>query len=263
MSKIHATAIIEKGAKIGKDVEIGPYCVIGKQVVLGDRVKLISHVCVDGDTKIGEDSVVFPFASIGHIPQDLKYHGEKTKLEIGKRNRIREHVTINPGTVTGSVVTKIGDDCLFMVGAHVAHDCVVGNHVILANNATLAGHVEVGDGAILGGLSAVHQFVKIGRGAMIGGMSGVEADVIPYGLVMGERASLHGFNLVGLQRGGVSKALTKEILLGFKDLFDKDGTFEEKKAKVRKEYSKNKLMIEILDFIDAGERHRALCIPKG
>ena len=270
MSKIHPTAIIEDGAKLGKDVEIGPFCVIGKNVELGDRVKIISHVCVDGYTKIGEDTEIFPFAAIGLKCQDLKFHGEESKLEIGKRNTIREYVTIHPGTekgiqtMNGKVTNKtiIGDGNFFLVGTHVAHDCVLGNNIIMSNNATLAGHVEVGDNVIMGGLSAVHQFSKIGKGAMIGGMSGVEGDVIPYGIVMGERANLNSFNLIGLQRGGVEKAMTKEMLMAFKDLFDKNGTFEERKAKVKEEYKDNSFIMDIIDFIDSEKRHRALCIPK-
>lgn len=259
---IHSTAIIEDGAKLGKDVEIGPFCIVGANVELGDRVCLKSHVSVVGNTKIGADTVIYPFASIGEVNQDLKYKGEDTKVIIGERNRIREHVTIHNGTVQGGGLTQIGDDCLFMVGSHIAHDCKVGNRVILANNATLAGHVEVDDKAIIGGLSAVHQFTKIGKGVMVGGMSGVDGDVIPYGLVKGERANLAGFNLVGLSRGGIDKKVTKEMLLAFKDLFESDGTFAERKEKVRAEYKDNQFMMEILDFIDSGERHQSLCTPK-
>ena len=259
---IHPTAIIEDGAKLGKDVEIGPFCVVGPNVELGDRVCLRSHVSVVGYTTVGEDTIIFPFASVGEDNQDLKYHGEPTKVEIGARNKIREHVTIHNGSVGGGGLTKVGDDCLLMVGSHVAHDCQVGNRVILANNATLAGHVEVGDQAIIGGLSAVHQFTKIGRGVMVGGMSGVDGDVIPYGLVKGDRANLAGFNLIGLSRGGVDKKVTKEMLMAFKELFESDGTFEERKSKVREEYKDNAIMLEILDFIDSDDRHQSLCTPK-
>lgn len=267
---IHKTAIIEDGAKLGKDVEIGPYCIVGKNVELGDRVKLHSHVVIDGYTKIGEETEIFPFAAIGLKCQDLKFHGEESVLEIGKKNVIREYVTMHPGTekgiqtMKGKVTNKtiVGDNNVFLVATHVAHDCVLGNNIIMSNNATLAGHVEVADGVIMGGLSAVHQFVKIGKGAMIGGMSGVESDVIPYGIVMGERANLNGFNLIGLQRRGVDKQVTKEMLMAFKDLFSQDGTFEERKAFVREEYKNNEFMKEILEFIDSEERHRALCSPK-
>ena len=190
MTDIHTTAIIDSNANIGEGVVIGPYCVVEAGVTLQENVVLHSHVVVGGLSDVGAETEIYPFASIGLPPQDLKYAGESSKLKIGRRNRIREHVTMNPGTADGGMITRVGDDCLFMVGAHVAHDCRMGDHVIMANNATLAGHVVVGDYAILGGLSAVHQFVRIGRHAIIGGMSGVENDVIPYGSVMGDRARL-------------------------------------------------------------------------
>ena len=200
MIDVHPTAVVSSQSNIGNDVKIGPYCVIGPDVVIGDRVFLHSHVVIDGQTVIGEGTNIYPFASIGLVPQDLKYKGESSSLIIGARNQIREHVTMNPGTEGGGMKTVIGDDCLFMIGSHVAHDCIIGNHVILANNATLGGHVEVGDFAIIGGLSGIHQFVRIGAHAMVGGMSGVEQDLIPYGSAMGERAKLRGLNLIGLQR---------------------------------------------------------------
>ena len=187
-NSIHPTAVIDPAARIGAGVSIGPYCVIGPEVTLKDKVILHSHVVIDGTTEIGEETEIFPFASIGHRPQDKKFFGEKSQLIIGQRNVIREHVTMNPGTDGGGLITRVGNDCLFMASSHVAHDCLVGNHVILANNATLAGHVTVGDFAIIGGLSAIHQFVRIGAHAFIGGMSGVEKDVIPFGTVKGERA---------------------------------------------------------------------------
>ncbi|MGE5270593.1 MAG: acyl-ACP--UDP-N-acetylglucosamine O-acyltransferase, partial [Thiohalocapsa sp.] len=205
MPQIHPTAVVDAGARLADDVVIGPYCVIGAQVSLLAGVALKSHVVIDGRTTIGARTRIFPFASIGHETQDLKYKGEPSTLEIGHDNTIREHVTINPGTEGGGMVTCVGSHCLLMVGAHVAHDCQIGDHVILVNNATLGGHVVVEDYAILGGLSAVHQFVRIGRHAMIGGMSGVERDVIPYGLVMGDRARLTGINLIGMQRRGFSR----------------------------------------------------------
>ncbi|MBM3557877.1 MAG: acyl-ACP--UDP-N-acetylglucosamine O-acyltransferase, partial [Alphaproteobacteria bacterium] len=190
MSAIHPTAVIENGAKIAEGVEIGPFCHVGARVELGPQVKLKSHVVVAGRTRIGAGTVVFPFASIGHQPQDLKYAGEDSELVVGARCLIREHVTMNPGTKGGGMLTQVGDDCLFMAGAHVAHDCRIGNHVILVNHATLGGHVTIQDYAILGGLSAVHQFARIGKHAMVGGMTGVENDVIPYGSVIGNRAHL-------------------------------------------------------------------------
>jgi acyl-ACP--UDP-N-acetylglucosamine O-acyltransferase len=200
---IHPSAVVDPAATLGQGVRIGPFCVVGPDVILGDGVELVSHVCVAGVTTIGARTKVWPFASLGHQPQDLKYRGERTRLEIGADNMIREHVTMNPGTAQGGDVTRVGDHGLYMVGVHVGHDCIVGDHVILANNATLGGHVEVGDHAVLGGISAVHQKVRIGAGAMVGGMTGVEKDVIPYGLAIGDRARLAGLNLVGLKRRGV------------------------------------------------------------
>lgn len=245
---IHPSAIIEKGAELGADVRIGAYCVIGPNVKLGDRVELKSHVAVDGYTTIGEETVVYPFASLGHAPQDLKYKGEKTELVIGKKNKIREHVTMNPGTVQDEGKTIVGDNCLFMMSSHVAHDCKVGSNVILANNATLAGHVEVGDFAIIGGLSAVHQFVRIGPFAMIGGMSGVEYDVIPYGLVKGERAHLAGLNYVGLERRGFTKEQIQTLMKAFKKLFDQGGTLSERIDAVANDFGSEQAVMRIIDF---------------
>ena len=223
MTGVHPTAIVEDGAKLGKDVDIGPYCIVGANVSLGDGVRLHSHVVVGGRTTVGDSTEIFPFASIGLAPQDLKYAGEESELIVGARVRVREHVTMNPGTSGGGMLTRVGDDCLFMVGSHVAHDCIVGNNVILANNATLAGHVEVGDFAIIGGLSAVHQFVRIGAHAMIGGMSGVEHDLIPYGSAMGERARLRGLNLVGLQRRDFTRDDITNLRTAYRILFAPEG----------------------------------------
>lgn len=203
---IHSSAVIEEGAQIGQGVEIGPFCVVGSQVTLADGVVLKSHVVVTGETSVGEETVIFPFACIGEIPQDLKFRGERARLEIGARNRIREYVTMNPGTEGGGGVTRVGDDGLFMAGAHVAHDCQIGDRVILVNNASVAGHCVLEDDVIIGGLSGVHQFVRIGRGAMIGAVTMVTADVIPFGLVQGPRGHLDGLNLVGLKRRGASRA---------------------------------------------------------
>jgi len=202
MADLHPSSVISSRATLGKEVRIGPFCVVGPDVVFEESVVLHSHAVVEGRTRIGAGTKIFPFASIGHRPQDLKYAGEPSELVIGANNTIREYVTMNPGTKGGGMVTRVGDGCLFMMGAHVAHDCQIGNRVIMANNATLAGHVVIEDDAIIGGLAAVHQFVRIGRRAMVGGMSGVEHDVIPFGLVMGERATLKGLNVVGLKRGG-------------------------------------------------------------
>ncbi|KKJ77541.1 UDP-N-acetylglucosamine acyltransferase [Kiloniella litopenaei] len=258
---IHSTAIIEDGAIVHETAEIGPYCIVGSNVKLDENVVLHSHVVVAGNTSIGEGTVIFPFASIGHQPQDLKFDGEKSELIIGKNNRIREHVTINPGTTGGGLVTKIGDNCLLMMSAHVAHDCIIGNNVILVNNATLGGHVEVDDFAIIGGLSAVHQFVRIGRNAMIGGMSGVENDVIPFGMVMGERARLSGLNLVGMKRHGLPRDDISSLQSVFKMLFSEEGTLSERLEKAKKTYSDNPTAKEVLDFIGT-DSSRAICQPK-
>lgn len=258
---IHPTAVIAQGAVVGSDVRIGPYCVVGPHVVLGDGVELKSHVCVEGRTTIGEGTTVWPFASLGSAPQDLKYKGEDSTLVIGKHNKIREHVTMNPGTQTGAMTTVVGDHCLFMVGSHVAHDCVVGNNVILANNATLAGHVEVGDFSIIGGLAAVHQFVRIGPFAMIGGMSGVEHDVIPFGLVKGERAQLAGLNYIGLERRGFTKDQVQTLMKAFRQLFDGQGTLAERTEKVANDYGQETVVMRMIDFIRAKEG-RSLLQPR-
>lgn len=259
---IHPTAVVEDGALIEDNVRIGPYCVIGAQVKLRRGVVLHAHVCVAGDTDIGEETQIYPFASLGHPPQDLKYRGEKSRLAIGKRNMIREHVTMNPGTEGGGLLTQVGDNCLFMVGTHVAHDCIIGNHVILANNATLAGHVHVGDGAIIGGLSAVHQFVRIGAYAIIGGMSGVENDVIPYGSVIGERAGLAGLNLVGLKRRQIEREKIHALRNAFKIIFEgTEGTLAERAEIAQKEYGNVDAVAEVLEFMRA-ESSRSLCVPR-
>jgi UDP-N-acetylglucosamine acyltransferase len=262
MSNIHPTAVIHDGAIIGTDVAIGPYCVVGARVTLGDRCKLYSHVVIDGITTIGEETEIFPFASIGLPPQDLKFKGEDSRLVIGKNNKIREYCTMQPGTSGDRMETTIGDDCLFMASTHVAHDCVVGDKVILANCATLAGHVVIGEGAFIGGLSAVRQRVRIGHNAMIGGMSGVENDVIPYGLVMGERAGLAGLNFTGLERLGFEKN-DIQILRGlFKTIFESsEGTFATRLEKAVNDPNKNTLVERVLDFIQA-KPGAALCQPK-
>ena len=258
---IHPTAIIDPAAKLGQRVQIGPYCVVGAHVMLGDDVQLVSHVSVLGRTQIGAGTVIYPFASIGSNPQDKKYHGEPSELIIGRNNQIREHVTMNPGTEGGGMITRVGDDCLFMMASHVAHDCVVGDHVILANNATLAGHVTVGDYAIIGGLSAVHQFVRIGAHAMIGGMSGVESDVIPYGTVKGERAHLAGLNTVGMERRGFNKDQIRELRAAYRMLFAPEGTMAERLDEVALAYTGQPLVGEVMDFIRA-KTSRSLCQPE-
>jgi UDP-N-acetylglucosamine acyltransferase len=259
-STIHPTAVIAQGAKIGASVSIGPYCVIGEQVTLADRVRLVSHVAVDGQTDIGEDTEIFPFASIGHRPQDKKFKGENSRLIIGQRNVIREHVTMNPGTEGGGLITQVGNDCLFMASAHVAHDCIIGNNVILANNATVAGHVHVGDGVILGGLSAVHQFVRIGNFAFIGGMAAVEKDVIPYGMVVGERAHLAGLNLVGLKRRNVEREAIHALRNLYKQLFLQSGGTLNDRATSLNNAAKTAEEKQLLDFI-LNDSSRSFCTP--
>lgn len=258
---IHPSAIVDPAAKLGEGVSIGPFCVVGPDVSLGDGVRLVSHVAVDGRTSIGAETVIYPFASIGHRPQDLKFHGEPSELVIGARNQIREHVTMNPGTEGGGMITRVGDDGLFMMGSHVAHDCIVGDHVIMANNATLGGHVTLGDYVIIGGLSAVRQFVRIGSHAMIGGMSGVENDVIPFGLVMGDRARLAGLNLVGLERRGFKKDDIHALRAAYRMLFGPEGTFAERVEEVGRDFGERALISDVLSFIRAKEA-RSLCQPR-
>ncbi len=259
--KIHPTAIIEDGAQLSDTITIGPYCTIGSQVTLGDNVTLVSHVHIEGNTSIGEGTIVYPFASLGTPPQDLKFSGENSELIIGKNNTIREHVTMNPGTQHGEMKTVVGDNCLFMMASHVAHDCNVGNNVILANNATLAGHVIVGEYAILGGLSAVHQFVRIGDHAVVGGMSGVENDIIPYGRVKGERASLAGLNLIGLERRGFSKEQIRALQRAFNQLFGDEGTMDQRIEMVASDCSEDQLTMSIIDFARAKTKF-PLCQPR-
>lgn len=261
MTNIHPTAIVEDGAELGENVSIGPYTVVGPQVKLGDGVCLESHVVIGGDTTVGADTRIFPFASIGLQPQDLKYKGESSRLEIGSNNVIREHVTMNPGTEGGGMLTKVGNNCLFMVGAHVAHDCQIADSVILVNNATLAGHVELGEFAIVGGLSAVHQFVRIGKHAMIGGMSGVENDVIPYGTVTGNRAHLSGLNLVGLKRRGFDRETIHAMRNAYRLLFAHEGTMDERVKDVAAMFPEIEPVMEIVSFIDT-DSSRAICQPK-
>ncbi|WP_044560038.1 acyl-ACP--UDP-N-acetylglucosamine O-acyltransferase [Azospirillum sp. B4] len=257
---IHPTAMVDPAAQIGAGVTIGPFCVVGPHVTLGDGVDLKSHVVVEGRTQVGAGTVIYPFASIGHAPQDLKFKGEPAELIVGRNNRIREHVTMHIGTEGGGMVTRVGDGCLFMASSHVAHDCIVGDNVILANNATLGGHVEVGDNAILGGLSAVHQWVRIGAHAMIGGMSGVESDVIPYGLVKGDRAFLAGLNLVGLTRRGFSREDVAALRTAFDGIFGHEGTLADRMAAVESAHPAP-VVGEVLAFI-RGRGGRALCQPR-
>ena len=255
-AQIHRTAVIEDGAKIGAGVEIGPFAVVGPEVALDDNVKLHSHAVVAGWTTIGEGTSIFPFASIGHMPQDLKFGGEKTQLIIGKRNRIREHVTMNPGTEGGGGVTSVGDDGLYMMGVHVGHDCVVGNRVILANNASLGGHCVIEDNVVIGALAGVHLFTRVGRGAMIGGLAAVVADVIPYGTVIGERASLGGLNLVGLKRAGIDRELVDGLRHAYRDMFQSGKPLSEAVDEMKTTETDNPLIQDLLTFIDGSGKRR-------
>jgi UDP-N-acetylglucosamine acyltransferase len=258
---VHPTAIVHPKAALGQGVSIGPYSVVGPEVVLGDHVQLMSHVVIDGRTTIGAQTIVFPFASLGQTPQDLKYRGEPSSLEIGARNRIREHVTMNIGTEGGGMVTRIGDDGLFMVSAHVAHDCILGDHVIMANNATLGGHVVIGDYAVIGGISAVHQFVRIGPHAMVGGMSGVEHDVIPFGLVMGDRARLTGLNLIGMERRGFAREDIQGAREAYRMMFGPNGTLAERIDEVARVFAANAQVSQIIAFARA-KSSRGLSQPR-
>jgi UDP-N-acetylglucosamine acyltransferase len=261
-SNVHPTAIVDPGARIAASARIGPYCVVGEHAELGEEVELVAHVVVAGRTSIGEGTRIFPFASIGHQPQDLKYKGEESSLIIGKRNIIREHVTMNPGTAGGGMVTRVGNDCLFAASAHVAHDCTIGDHVIMTNNATLGGHVTLGDHVIVSGLSAVHQFVRIGQHAFVGGMTGVERDVIPYGMVMGDRARLVGINMVGLQRRGFSRDDIQALRGAYDMLFVQENrTLAERVAAVAERFSAVQPVCDIVDFIRASNT-RGLVQPK-
>ncbi|MGR3271881.1 acyl-ACP--UDP-N-acetylglucosamine O-acyltransferase [Thalassococcus profundi] len=256
---IHPSAVVEDGARIGEGCTIGPFCHIGPEVVLGANVTLKSHVVVTGDTVIGDDTMIFPFAVIGEVPQDLKFKGEKTRLEIGRRNRIREHVTMNAGTEGGGGVTRVGDDGLFMAGCHVAHDAQVGNRVILVNNSALAGHCVIEDDVIVGGLSGVHQWVRIGRGAIIGAVTMVTNDVIPYGLVQAPRGVLDGLNLVGLKRKGVSRADITALRAAFQMLAQGEGAFADRARRLGDE-TQSDYVREIVDFI-LGESDRHFLTP--
>ncbi len=243
------------------DVSVGPFCIIGPEVKIGAGSVLHSHIVLTGKSTIGSACQIFPFASIGHIPQDLKYHGEDTRLEIGDHTVIREYVTINPGTEGGGGVTRVGSNCLLMVGAHIAHDCQLADHVIMVNNATLAGHVTVGEHAILGGLCAVHQFVRIGAHSFVGGMSGVENDLIPYGMALGNRAVLAGLNIVGLKRHGFPREQIHELRQAYRMLFASEGTLMERLEDVDKMFPSNVLVQSIVSFIRA-QSDRSLCVPR-
>ena len=259
--QIHPTAIVEDGAKLGDGVRIGPYCMVGAQVALCEGVELVSHVVVAGRTIIGPRTRVFPFASIGHPPQDLKYRGEASTLAVGADCIIREGVTMNPGTAGGGLATTVGDRCAFLANSHVGHDCRVGSNVIFSNGAMLAGHATVGDFAILGGGAAVIQFARIGAHSFLGGMSGLENDLIPYGLAVGNRAHMSGLNIVGLQRRGFSRNDIHDLRRAYRLLFAAEGTLMERVDDVAQAFVGHPIVTEIVNFIRVGGK-RALCTPR-
>ena len=257
---IHSSSIIDKKAKIGDGVNIGPFCFIGPDVHINDGAELVSNVHIEGNTKIGKKTKIFPFASIGTSPQDLKYKGEENNLEIGESNIIREYVTINPGTEGGGGKTKIGNNCLFMISSHVAHDCNIGNNVIIANNVPIGGHVTIEDSVVIGGNSAVQQFTRIGRLAMIGGMTGVLKDVIPFGLSFGNRNYLRGVNLIGLKRKKYENKKIMELDAAFKKIF-LSKNLHENLSKINGEYKENDLVKEVINFISK-DKKRPICTPQ-
>ena len=256
---VDKNSVIHKNAKISATAEIGPYVVIGPNVEIGKNVKIHSHVNISGNTIVGDETVIFPFASIGNAPQDLKYKGEKTKLEIGKNNKIREYVTINPGTEVGGGLTKIGNNCLFMISSHIAHDCVVGNNVIIANNVPLGGHVTIEDNVVIGGNSAVQQFTRIGKLAMIGGMTGVLHDVIPYGLSIGNRNYLQGLNLIGLRRANFNNKDILGLNEAYKEIFATKN-LTDNISKLNGVFKENPLVKNVIEFITK-DKKRSICTP--
>ena len=257
---IHKTAVIDKKSKVHSSVKVGPYSIIGPNVEINENVIIQSHVNITGNTIIGSGNKFYPFASIGNDPQDLKYNGENTSLIIGNNNIFREYVTINPGTVTGGGLTKIGDNCLFMISSHVAHDCIVGNNVIIANNVPLGGHVNIGDNVIIGGNSAVQQFTRIGKMAMIGGMTGVLKDVIPYGLSLGNRNYLDGLNLIGLRRAKIEHKDIFQLNKAYKEIFNKRDILNNIE-KLDNAIKANYLVKEMINFIKS-DKKRIIALPK-
>ena len=256
---IHQSSVIDPKAKISKNVKIGPFCYIGPNVFLNENVELVSNVHIEGNTIIGKGTKIFPFASIGTQPQDLKFKNEKNSLEIGENNLIREYVTINPGTEGGGSKTIIGNNCLFMISSHVAHDCKIGNEVIIANNVPLGGHVTIEDSVVIGGNSAVQQFTRIGRLAMIGGMTGVLKDVIPFGLSFGNRNYLQGINLIGLRRKKYENKKIIELDDAYKKMFSSNN-LQENLKKINGEYKENELVKEVINFLEK-DKKRPICTP--
>ncbi len=260
MALIDPTARVADGARLADDVEVGPYCIVGADVTLEAGVRLLAHVNVQGDTTLGARTQVYPFASLGTPPQSVHYKGERTSLVVGEDCTIREHATMNIGTAGGRGVTRVGRGCMLMTGAHVGHDCLVGDHVIFANNATLGGHVEVGDHVFLGGLSAVHQYCRIGAQVMVGGLSGIREDVIPFGYAIGQTANLVGLNVIGMKRRGFSRADLHAARAAYRDLFFGAGTFRERLDNLRARQEESSFIAALVAFVDAGG-NRALCHP--
>ena len=258
---IHPSAVVEDGARLGADVDVGPFCHIGPKVTLGEGVRLVSHVSLARETAVGARTRIFPFASVGHPPQDLKYRGEPVRLIIGEDCLIREGVTMNPGTEAGGSETVIGPRCVFLANAHVAHDCRLGEGVILSNNVMLAGHCQVGDFAIVSGGAAAHQFVRIGAHAFIGGLAGVEHDLIPFGMALGNRASLAGLNVVGLKRHGFSHEAIHELRRAYRMLFNGKGTLKERVSDVAEAYPHQEAVQQMVAFLQQGG-DRAICVPR-
>jgi UDP-N-acetylglucosamine acyltransferase len=261
MSSIHPSAIIDPNATIHETCEVGPFSIIGPNVTLHEGVIIKSHVVIDGYTTIGKNTQIFPFSSIGSPTPDLKYKGEASELIIGENNIIREHVTMNPGTEFGGMKTVIGDNNLFMVGVHIAHDCILGSNIVMANNSVLGGHVHVGDHVWFGGLTAIHQFVRIGSYAVIGGMTGVDNDVIPFGRIKGERGYLAGLNLIRMDRMGMDKTEVRAMQRAFNQLFNGEGTMDERIEAVAQEYSDNPHIAQIIEFARTKDKF-PLCPPK-
>lgn len=260
-NNIHPSAIVEDGAMLGEGVQVGPFCIVGKDVKLGDGVQLISHAVVTGLTTIGARSTIFPFASIGHRPQDLKYAGEPSTLEIGSDTTIREHVTINPGTAGGGMITKIGDHCLIMIGVHIGHDCIIGSNVIMSNNVTFAGHCHVGDFVIMSGYSGSTQFVRIGAHAFVGGLTKVEKDLIPYGTAVGNPAELGGLNLVGLKRRGFDREAIHNLRTAYRMIFSTEGTLRERVDDAAAIFPNDVLVQDVVKFIIEAKDH-PLTLPR-
>jgi UDP-N-acetylglucosamine acyltransferase len=259
-ASIHPSAIVEAGAKLADGVKVGPFCHVGADVELGPNVELVSHAVIAGHTSIGEATRVYPFASIGHPPQDLKYRGEESRVVIGKRCQIRENVTVNPGTAGGTLETRIGDDCLLMNSAHIAHDCVIGNNVVVAAYVGIAGHCQIGDFVAFGGMCGVHQFVRIGAHAFIGAHSMIDSDVIPYGMAVGNRASLAGLNLVGLKRRKFDREAIHTLRAAYRMIFSSEGTLKERVEDAATLFEGKPLVQDVVKFITAASE-RPICLP--